>query len=147
MIKKILVAIDGSEHAYKALDSALDLAEKYSAAVTIINVFQAPMIPIVPSVGYLAEGELPTYPVAYDDLVKEVKATHEKILSHALRRAKRLKPNLEVSTLLKEGRLADEIVKVTKEENFDLIVMGHRFERLYGKHACNDRARDEEAWA
>ncbi|MEM1607544.1 MAG: universal stress protein [Candidatus Bathyarchaeia archaeon] len=40
MIKRILVAIDGSEHAYKALDFALDLAEKYSATVTIINVFK-----------------------------------------------------------------------------------------------------------
>ncbi|MEM3955388.1 MAG: universal stress protein [Candidatus Bathyarchaeia archaeon] len=126
MIKRILVAIDGSEHAYKALDFALDLAEKYSAAVTIINVFQAPMVPIVPPVGYLAEGELSTYSIAYDDLVREVKAAHEKILSHAFKRAKRLKPNLEVSTLLKEGRPADEIVKTAKEGEFDLIVMGHR---------------------
>ncbi|MEM2563402.1 MAG: universal stress protein [Candidatus Bathyarchaeia archaeon] len=126
MIKRILVAIDGSEHAYKALDFALDLAEKYSAAVTIINVFQAPMIPIAPPAGYLAEGELSTYSIAYDDLVREVKAAHEKILSHALRRARRLKPNLEVSTLLKEGRPADEIIKTAKEGEFDLIVMGHR---------------------
>jgi nucleotide-binding universal stress UspA family protein len=42
MIKKILVAIDGSEHAEKALDFALDLAERYSAQVTILNVFQMP---------------------------------------------------------------------------------------------------------
>ncbi|MEM1607545.1 MAG: universal stress protein [Candidatus Bathyarchaeia archaeon] len=84
------------------------------------------MIPIVPPVGYLAEGELSTYSIAYDDLVREVKAAHEKILSHALRRAKRLKPNLEISTVLKEGRPADEIIKTAKEGEFDLIVMGHR---------------------
>ncbi|MEM0196420.1 MAG: universal stress protein [Desulfurococcaceae archaeon] len=123
MIKKILVAFDGSEHAYKALDFALDLAEKYSATVTIINVFQAPIIPMA---GYLTEGELYAYPATYDDFVKELKVAHEKMLSHALKRAKRLKPNLEVSTLLKEGRPADEIVKTAKEENFDLIVIGHR---------------------
>ena len=53
------------------------------------------------------------------------KVAHEKILPHALKRAKRLKSNIKVSTLLKEGQLADEIVKTAKEGNFDLIVMGH----------------------
>jgi nucleotide-binding universal stress UspA family protein len=57
---------------------------------------------------------------------KEIKASHEKILSKALKRAKELKPDLKISTVLKEGRPADEIVKTAKEENFDLIVMGHR---------------------
>jgi nucleotide-binding universal stress UspA family protein len=47
-------------------------------------------------------------------------------LSKALKRAKELKPDLKISTVLKEGRPADEIVKTAKEENFDLIVMGHR---------------------
>ncbi|MEM3623388.1 MAG: universal stress protein [Candidatus Bathyarchaeia archaeon] len=118
MIKKILVAIDGSEHADKALDFALDLAEKYSATVTIINVFQAPMV------GYL--GEPFAYPIAYADFIKEVKAAHEKILSKALKRAKELKPNLKISTVLKEGRPADSIVETAKEGNFDFIIMGHR---------------------
>lgn len=123
MIKKILVAIDGSEHADKALNFALDLAERYSAAITLINVFQAPMFSY-PIVGYLAEP--PYYPVTWEDFFKEIKASHEKILSKALKRAKELKPDLKISTVLKEGRPADEIVKTAKEENFDLIVMGHR---------------------
>lgn len=118
MIKKILVAIDGSEHADKALEFTLDLAEKYSATVTIINVFQVPMP------GYL--GEPFAYPIALADFTKEVKAVHEKILSKALKRAKELKSNLKISTMLKEGRPADEIVETAKEGNFDLIVMGHR---------------------
>lgn len=118
MITKILVAIDGSEHADKALNFALDLAEKYSATVTIINVFQ------VPTVGYL--GEPFAYPIVLADFSKEVKAVHEKILSKALKRAKELKPNLKISTLLKEGRPSDKIVETAKEGNFDFIVMGHR---------------------
>ena len=112
------MAIDGSEHADKALEFTLDLAEKYSATVTIINVFQVPMP------GYL--GESFAYPIALADFTKEVKAVHEKILSKALKRAKELKSNLKISTMLKEGRPADEIVETAKEGNFDLIVMGHR---------------------
>ncbi|MEM3459469.1 MAG: universal stress protein [Candidatus Bathyarchaeia archaeon] len=123
MIKKILVAIDGSEHADKALDFALDIAEKYSATVTIINVFQVPRV-IYPMIEY--PGEPFAYPANWDEFTKEVKDIHEKILSNAFKRAKDLKPNLKISTVLKEGRPADKIVETAKEENFDLIVMGHR---------------------
>ncbi|MEM3578370.1 MAG: universal stress protein [Candidatus Bathyarchaeia archaeon] len=123
LIKKILVAIDGSEHADKALDFALDLAEKYSATVTIINVFQVPRV-IYPMVEY--PGEPFAYPATWDEFTKEVKVAHEKILSNALKRAKDLKPNLKISNVLEEGRPADKIVETAKEGNFDLIVMGHR---------------------
>ena len=38
MVKKILVAIDGSDPAQKALDYALDLAERCGAEVVILSV-------------------------------------------------------------------------------------------------------------
>ena len=118
MITKILVAIDGSEHADKALDFALDLAEKYSATITLVNVFQVPMF------GYL--GEPFAYPALLAEFTNEVKRMHEQILSKALKKAKELKPNLKISTVLEEGRPSDKIVETAKEGNFDLIVMGHR---------------------
>jgi nucleotide-binding universal stress UspA family protein len=46
LIRRILVAFDGSGYAYKALDSALDLAEKYSSRVTLLAVtpnYDAPL--------------------------------------------------------------------------------------------------------
>ena len=39
MIQKILVAIDGSESAGNAVDFVLDLTEKYSAHLVLLNVF------------------------------------------------------------------------------------------------------------
>ena len=45
MIKKILVTLDGSEPANKALDFALGLAEKYSAELMLLNVYQ-PIAPL-----------------------------------------------------------------------------------------------------
>jgi len=118
LIKKILVAIDGSEHAEKALDFALDLAERYSAQVTILNVFQMPT-----SIYF---GEPPMYPVALNNLYDELKSAHHKMLSKALERAKGLKPSLKISTELREGRPADQIVMAAEEGGFDLIVLGHR---------------------
>jgi nucleotide-binding universal stress UspA family protein len=47
LIKKILVALDGSESADRALDFALDLAEKYSAEVVLLNVFQLVVVPMI----------------------------------------------------------------------------------------------------
>ena len=38
MIKTIVVATDGSDHAKKAIDLAVDLAEKYSARMVILHV-------------------------------------------------------------------------------------------------------------
>jgi len=43
LISKILVAIDGSECANRALDFALDLAEKYLSSVLILNVLELPV--------------------------------------------------------------------------------------------------------
>ena len=38
MFKKILCPTDGSLHAYKALDLAIDLAKKYAAELVILHV-------------------------------------------------------------------------------------------------------------
>jgi nucleotide-binding universal stress UspA family protein len=39
LINKILVATDFSENANRALDFAVDLAEKMGAAITIMNIY------------------------------------------------------------------------------------------------------------
>ncbi len=119
LIKKILVALDGSKSADRALDFALDLATKYSAEVVLISVFDAP------SVSLLAPGIVfvPTSTVKY---LEELGDFHEKVLSEALKKAKKLKAGLKVSKKLLQGRAADKIVETAKEGGFDLIVIGSR---------------------
>ena len=41
-MEKILVGVDGSECAEKALKQAIEISEKFSAELTIVNVYQAP---------------------------------------------------------------------------------------------------------
>lgn len=111
MIERILVALDGSEPADKALDLALDLAEKYSAETVLLSVFISVVLPGgVPARKHTAE----------------LKASHEKVLSEALKKAKTIKPKLKISTKLVEGRPSDRIIETAKEGNFDIIVMGSR---------------------
>ena len=112
MIKKILVAIDGSQSADHALDFGLDLAEKYSAEVLMATVFDSPQPSLV------VKGMLYT-PTSTENHLKKLKNFHEKILLDALNKAKKNSPKLKVSTKLFEGRPADKIVETAKEEDFD----------------------------
>ena len=48
LIKNILVAVDGSENSDRALDFALDLAEKYGSAVMVLNVSEVLAMVVVP---------------------------------------------------------------------------------------------------
>jgi nucleotide-binding universal stress UspA family protein len=48
------------------------------------------------------------------------------VLSKALKKVKKEKPDLKVSTKLLEGRPSNRIIETAKEGGFDLIVMGSR---------------------
>lgn len=124
MIKKILVALDGSEPANKALDFALGLAETYSAELVLLNVYQL----ITPFFYFPSEVGAPPVatPIGTAEFLKELRAQHEKVLSEALKKANREKPKLKVSTILSEGRPSDKIIEAAREGKFDLIVVGSR---------------------
>jgi nucleotide-binding universal stress UspA family protein len=115
-----LVAVDGSENSYRALDFALDLAEKFSVAVTIINVSESPAMGAVPLEPTTVSGD--SMVIFAHDLQK----FHEEILNKAVAHAKTVKPNLVVSSKLREGDPALEIVAAAKEEGVDVVVVGHR---------------------
>ena len=132
LIKKILVGIDGSENSEKALDCALEIADKFSASVLILNVFQLP-----PEFGYQinvfqqsVSSAYPQRPIGYqtnmDVAIEELRKAHEEILSQATKRAIKLKPALKIIAELKEGYASSEIVETAVNGEFDLIVIGHR---------------------
>ena len=123
MVKKILVAIDGSEPADKALDYALDLAESCDAKVVILSVIPPFVYPIVTE-----DPNAPSLitPREVDRISSKIRSSHEEVLKDALAKAQSSKPGLDVSTRLEEGSPADMIVKISQEEGFDLIVMGSR---------------------
>ena len=114
------MAVDGSENSGRALDFALDLAEKFNASVMILNVS-----------GSLAMGVVPEEAVAYSGgntaaFGKDLRRIHDEILGRSVARAKAVKPNLAISSMLKEGDPALEIVNAAKEGGFDVIVVGHK---------------------
>ena len=117
MISKILVGFDGTKSADKALEFALDLAEKYSAQLVILNVFEPPV--------YGSPEDPLSVSVGMAGLVRDISKSHENTLAQGSEIAAKLKPNVKVTTQLREGNPPTEIVAAAKEGNFDVVVVGH----------------------
>ena len=114
----ILVGIDGSEHADRALDFALELADKCKTSITILSVVPSFNIPI-PIKNEKTE-------VLRTRVTHELRESHKKVLSEAIKKAKKIKPNLNITTRLEEGQSADKIIDIAKKGNYYMIVMGRR---------------------
>ena len=117
LFKKILIAMDGSEHAKHALNYAVESAVKWGAELIILTVVP-PISPLV----YSSEFNAPYIP----DLMDNLRESHQRMLSEAANTVKNKKPDLKVETRLEKGRPSDVIVEIAKEEDVDLIVMGSR---------------------
>jgi nucleotide-binding universal stress UspA family protein len=110
MYKKILVPLDGSELAGKALGKAVELAGIFGAELFLFQV--VPFIPIYGS------PELVT-PLIVDEKQKE---SAEKYLAETAEALK--KKGLKVTTEVRTGQqVAPEIIDFAKENGADLIVM------------------------
>jgi nucleotide-binding universal stress UspA family protein len=109
MIRKILVAYDTSEQASKAFDLALDLAQRYSAALVVLAVARPPEPP----------QEVETE--AFIERTTEYFEGHFANLRESARRTN-ITPRFEVRV----GHPADQIIHLANQEGVDMIVMGHR---------------------
>jgi nucleotide-binding universal stress UspA family protein len=105
---KVLVATDGSEHSMKAVQRALELAEKQGAQVTLM------------SVAYYVQGNFDGMPMNIQDkLEDEARAALKK--GKAVFDAK----NIPVETMLEAGLVpANLIIAKAQDGKFDRIVIG-----------------------
>jgi nucleotide-binding universal stress UspA family protein len=107
---KILVPVDSSEFAFKALEKAIEMAKQLGAQLTVM------------SVAAQFEGVAEEVPISYASRLKdEAKKT--------VNRGKQLveQAGLTCQTVVEVGASpADNIVRYAEECKSDLIVMGHR---------------------
>jgi nucleotide-binding universal stress UspA family protein len=107
---RILWSTDFSELSYAALEVAKDLAVKYSAELWIVHV----LVP-VPGVSTTS-----TFDVARYD--QERTAQVKENIDHLVNDLKTRELPIQVRTVIKGGEPADEIVKLVRAEEIDLIV-------------------------
>jgi nucleotide-binding universal stress UspA family protein len=109
--ENVLVAIDGSEGANRALDCAISLVGRLGGRLTALVV----------------EGKLPAYAATageVDEVKKEKDAYFEEVLEGARTHAK--EHGVELETDLVPGHAAEVITHYAKAHGHDLIVIGHR---------------------
>ncbi len=105
----ILVPLDGSEYSQKALLQACDLAKNYQSNLILIYVVDKPR-----SLNLLDRKE-------YLGILRKF---GDKVLVKGRETAK--KEGLDVTTIMKEGNITNEIVKIAKIKNCNLIIVGNK---------------------
>ncbi|CDI06379.1 MAG: universal stress protein [Candidatus Nitrosotenuis sp.] len=106
---KILVCCDGSKYSEAALRRACDLAKKYSSQITLIHVVER-----TKKSDLLAGGE-------YTKILR-------KYAKSSLERAQKIarECGIEPKLVTKEGNIASEVIKFSKSDGTDLIVVGSK---------------------
>jgi len=122
MSGKILAAIDGSEHGWKALDLAADLAKAHDAELIVLHV--VPYEPMSEALRAFAK-------VEHLPLEEEAARFHQaRTLGDRLTRAAEARARerglARVVGRTEEGRPAHAILEVAASEAVDMIVMGSR---------------------
>jgi nucleotide-binding universal stress UspA family protein len=110
-LKSILVPVDFSPSAQKALHYALSFAEQFGATITVLNVVEPAVYPT--ELGYI--------PVEIDALHKTMNTSARERLAQLAQ--EQIPPRFRANTLVRIGRPYHEITTAARELNVDLIVI------------------------
>ena len=105
----ILVPLDGSDYSKKALLQACDIAKNYQANLLLVYVVDKS-----PSLNLLDRNEY----------LKILRRFGEKVLIKGKETAKA--EGMDVTTVMKEGNITNEIVKLAKNKKCNLIIVGSK---------------------
>ena len=124
MFQNLLVPLDGSEHSLRALETAIQIAKKFDAKMTLIHVYSVTVTPVImPEPTTLTPSGVPVMtPAEVTKIVETAREAGQKILADGKRKVE--SEHIAVETVLKEGNTVQEIAKSAKEARSDLIVMG-----------------------
>lgn len=112
MLKRILVAFDGSQQSYKAFDFALEMSKLcpgVAPEIVVLSVAQPPE---------------PIDIVEMDAIIDSATQHYEELFKELKDKAK--ERNIEIKTEVVVGHPADQIVRYAKEMNSDMIIVGQK---------------------
>lgn len=111
-IKKIVCPTDFSEPAYQGLKTAVELAEHFGAELIVVNAVSP--VPIVPGAAAPTGYHIPT-------VMTEMQTFAENAMDELV--SDKIPDAVRVKSHVVQGKPADEIAKLAKEEKSDLIVI------------------------
>lgn len=112
MLKKILVAFDGSEKSYDAFNFALEMSKLCPGAAPEIIVLS------------VAQPPEPADIVEVEAIIDNATQYYEELFK--ILRDKAKEKNLEIKTVVVVGHPADQIIRYAKENNCDMVVLGQK---------------------
>ena len=117
MVERILIASDGSKHSEKAAAAGIEMARLYGSAVTVLFV-----VDIGKEYGPL--GDLVSK--VADDLIAGIRSNLQNQGDEATKRVEDIaeKAGIAVTRKITEGYPAEDIIRVAKDGDMNLIVMG-----------------------
>ena len=113
MFHNILVSVDDSVHAERALDEAIDLALAGNARITILTA--------IPRPPYWAAS--PITAAAVEPLATDLRREAEEALKESV---KRVPDSVPVTTVLSEKPIREALMERLHQGHYDLLVMGSR---------------------
>lgn len=117
MMKKILVPVDGSGHAFKAIEFASDMAKLYNATVYILHVYKHAEVTGT-LMDYMKSEKIKESPSAtYQTLIET------QIIAPAFSRLRNMGIDTAESAVL-QGDPAELIIDYAKEHDIGMIIMG-----------------------
>jgi len=121
-VNRILIAIDGSTHAWKALDQAMDYAKATNAEVIVLHVVPLDEVPEELRNFAAVENIEPGDAVA---AWRKRTMLEDKIISEAKRRLR--ERNIHgCKAIILEGDPARTILVTAQDQDVDMIFIGHR---------------------
>ena len=118
MYKKILVGLDGSKHALKAAQTAIEVARKFDSELHLLTVTRP----------YKASPELLHYLKA-ESLLGEPKYVMDEMTQNIVDEAKHLAADAglkKIKTVVREGKPARTLTAYAKNHHIDMIFLGSR---------------------
>lgn len=116
MFRNILVAIDGSPHAARALSEATDLAQRNDAKLTVMTSMPDPS-------GWLLSGGAYGGQIDFQALREEAEREYRGLLEEAVGQ---IPSEIPVTKLLVRGHPGSRILEQLESGGHDLVVMGSR---------------------
>lgn len=137
MYQKILVGVDNSDDAFRAVGRALEFQDEVNSEVVVFHSTKHHMIP---KYFTLTAGlSFPSYtipPVDYRNIEEEYKKAGEKILDKAKKMFSKSESKNEFR-LVEDVEPDDYAINAVEKENFDLVILGckgdhGKIEKMFG---------------
>ena len=122
IFSKILVPVDGSINSMKAIDYAVNLAEKYKSEIIALHVLYS-------QTGFAFHKETVAGTItssSLNDLNLEAKQEAEKWFKEIIKRAEKMNVQIKTEVVFTVISIVEGILTHAEKENIDLIIIGSK---------------------